>query len=346
MRQPAVHTRLAFDAARAGVGSPRPGSFPEAVIRPREPGDEAILSMAMSADDILAHPALGACVRGQAQALVLTHQASPRTASPFATQQRWLIAQAALALYFRNEATATGSGVLAERVLDQVEQHDLASRNTAAAFLREMLKYDLVRHVAASEGRRHRPLEPSPMTMAALLHWHMVHLATLDGLDGGARGAALRARPAAMGSMQPRIADGLLASSAIRTPDGTFSLFTWINDGGIVMDRLIAGCRGEADGVACGTARIATDVTSVSGLAQGLKLSRTQLGRKFAAAEAMGSFGWSGARGKSPMWVSASFRREYHAAQAIKLAIVDAAFEACFAPGARDDRLREAATSP
>ena len=30
------------------------------------------------------------------------------------------------------------------------------------------------------------PLEPSPMTMAALLHWHMVHLATLDGLDGGA----------------------------------------------------------------------------------------------------------------------------------------------------------------
>jgi hypothetical protein len=297
--------------------------------------------MAMSADDILAHSALGACVCGQAQALVLTHQASPRMASPFATQQRWLIAQTALALYFRNEATAAGSGVLAERVLDQVVRHDLASRNTAAAFLREMLKYGLVRHVAASEGRRHRPLEPSPMTMAALLHWHMVHLATLDGLDGGARCAALRARPAAMGSMQPRIADGLLASSAIRTPDGTFSLFTWINDGGIVMDRLIAGCRGEPDG----TARIATDVTSVSGLAQGLKLSRTQLGRKFAAAEAMGSFGWSGARGKSPMWVSTGFRHEYHAAQAIKLAIVDAAFETCFAQDARDDRLR-AATSP
>jgi hypothetical protein len=337
-----VICELAFDGNLTGVGSPRPGSFPEAVIRPRDPGDEAILSMAMSADDILAHPALGACVRGQAQALVLTHQASPRTASPFATQQRWLIAQAALSLYFRNEATLAGSGVLAERVLDQVVRHDLASRNTAAAFLREMLKYDLVRHVAASEGRRHRPLEPSPMTMAALLHWHMVHLATLDGLDGGARCAALRARPAAMGSMQPRIADGLLASSAIRTPDGTFSLFTWINDGGIVMDRLIAGCRGEADG----TDRISTDVTSVSGLALGLKLSRTQLGRKFAAAEAMGSFGWSGARGKSPLWVSAGFRREYHAAQAIKLAIVDAAFEACFAQDGRDDRLREAATSP
>jgi hypothetical protein len=316
---------------------PRPGV--SAVIRPRQPGDEAILSMAMSADDILAHSALGACVRGQAQALVLAHQASPRTASPFATQQRWLIAQAALSLYFRNEADLAGSGVLAERVLDLVVRHHLASRNTAVAFLQEMLKYDLVRHVAASEGRRHRPLEPSPMTMAALLHWHMVHLATLDGLDGGARCAALRARPAAMGSMQPLIADGLLASGAIRSPDGAFSLFTWINDGGIVMDRLIAGCGGEPDGMG----RLATDITSVSGLAQGLKLSRTQLGRKFAAAEAMGSFGWTGARGKSPMWVSAGFRREYHTAQAIKLAIVDAAFEACFAAAARESAVSDAA---
>jgi hypothetical protein len=282
--------------------------------------------MAMSADDILAHPALGACVRGQAQALVLTHQASPRMASPFATQQRWLMAQAGLALYFRNEATQPGSGMLAERMLDLVVQHQLASRNTASAFLKEMLKYDLARHVAGSEGRRQRPIGPSPKTLAVLLHWHMVHLATLDGLDGGTRGAALKARPAALGALQPRIADGLLASNAVRSPDGTFSLFTWVNDGGIVMDRLIVGCRNEIDGLA----RIPTDVTSVTGLAQGLKLSRTQLGRKFAAAEAMGSLGWSGARGKSPLWVSAGFRREYHAAQAVKLAIVDAAFEACF----------------
>jgi hypothetical protein len=43
----------------------------------------------------------------------------------------------------------------------------------------------------------------------------------------------------------------------------------------------------------------------------------------------MGSLGWSGPRGKSPLWVSADFRREYHAAQAVKLAIIDAAFEAC-----------------
>jgi hypothetical protein len=37
--------------------------------------------MAMTSDDIPAHPALEACVRGQAQALLLIRQASPRTAA-------------------------------------------------------------------------------------------------------------------------------------------------------------------------------------------------------------------------------------------------------------------------
>ena len=44
--------------------------------------------------------------------------------------------------------------------------------------------------------------------------------------------------------------------------------------GGIVMDRLIVGARTKLPGLD----RIVTDVTSVSSLAQRLKLSRTQLG--------------------------------------------------------------------
>ena len=111
----------------------------------------------------------------------------------------------------------------------------------------------------------------------------------------------------------------------MRTPERTFSLFTWINEGGIVMDRLIVGCQPASDGLD----RIPTDVISVSGLAQRLRLSRTQLGRKLTEAERMGSLGWCGARGKSALWVSADFRREYHSVQATKLAIIDSAFEAC-----------------
>ena len=155
--------------------------------------------------------------------------------------------------------------------------------------------------------------------------WLALHLATLDRLDGGARVAHLNAEPALLGAIQPVVADGLIGSNEVREPGATFSLFTWVNEGGIVMDRLMVGCRQPSDGLA----RIPTDVTSVSALAQRLKLSRTQLGRKFAEAEAMGSLGWSGVRGKSPLWVSADFRRQYLSAQAVKLAIIDAAFEAC-----------------
>ena len=118
--------------------------------------------------------------------------------------------------------------------------------------------------------------------------------------------AAFHARPALLGVIQPLISDGLIGSADVRKPPGTFELFTWINEGGLVMDRLIVGCEEGASS----RERIPTDVTSVSGLARHLNLSRTQLGRKFAEAEAMGSLGWSGPRGKSPLWVSADFRRE------------------------------------
>ena len=282
-------------------------------------------NMAMTADEILSHPALERCVRVQAQALLSMHETRPRMSSVFATQQRWLMAHAALAQYFRNEANGTGAGLVAERFLEAVERHGIASRNTASAFLKEMLKYDIVRFVVDSAGRRHRPIEPTPAVLMAVFGWHTLHLATLDGLDGGARVATFHGRPALLRAIQPLIADGLIGSEHVRKPEPTFSLFTWINEGGPVMDRLIVGCQPGCNGLPS----VPTDVTSVSSLARGLNLSRTQLGRKLAAAAAMGSLGWSGARGKSLLWVSTDFRREYHSAQAVKLAIVDSAFEAC-----------------
>jgi hypothetical protein len=299
------------------------------------------LPMALSADEILVHPALAAAVRIQTEALLMVHRASPRLASPFATQKRWLMSLAALSAYFRSETQEAGSGVLAERLVDAINGHDLASRNTAAAFINEMLKYDIIRQVPASEGKRYRPLEPSPSTLAAVSHWGAVNLATLDALDGGLRAAALRRQPQLLGELLPLIADGLLSCDSVRRPDGAYSLFTWTDDGSIVMDRLIVGCR---DGVA-GLVQIPTDVTSVSALAKGLNLSRSHLGRKFSEAVAMGSLGWSGTRGKSALWVSAEFWRYYHAAQAVKLATFDAAFAAVAASGPRDGASEAAASA-
>ena len=86
-------------------------------------------------------------------------------------------------------------------------------------------------------------------------------------------------------------------------------------------------------------------VTADGLLVQPFNLSRTQLNRKFAAteatgseamgsealgSEATGSLGRSGTRGKSKLWVTGEFWRGRHIAQAVKLAIIDAAFVTCY----------------
>jgi hypothetical protein len=57
--------------------------------------------------------------------------------------------------------------------------------------------------------------------------------------------------------------------------------------------------------------------------------------RRFSRHARLGGLGWTGARGRSALWISAGFWREYHTAQAVKLAIIDAAFAAVLAQGAR-----------
>ena len=79
-----------------------------------------------------------------------------------------------------------------------------------------------------------------------------------------------------------------------------------------------------------GLDRIPTGVVSIGDLSNWLTLSRTHLARKLRDAENLGSLGWAGQRGHSVMWISNSFYQEYMSAQAVKLAIIDAAFAASF----------------
>jgi hypothetical protein len=299
--------------------------------------------MALTADIIAGHPALHGASRQQSRLLLEAYEANPRLASVFATQQRWLMAQTALALHFRIDAAAQPGGLSAARFFAAIAQHGVASRNTADAFVKEMLKYGYAQRAAAGAlDRRTHPLEPTQASIDAVRGWLMVHLSTLDRLDdadrGGHRLATFLDDPGALAALQPLIADGLLSSRQVRAPERTFSLFTWLDNGGIVMDWLIAGI----EETAAGTERIPTGIVSTAAMAEWLKLSRTHLARKLRDAEAMGSIGWQGKRGHSVMWVSDGFRREYATAQAVKLAIIDAAFDACFGPSV----VAAAATTP
>ncbi|PLP55914.1 hypothetical protein CYK37_28095 [Mesorhizobium loti] len=273
--------------------------------------------MAFSANEIAGHPALHRAVRSQAKALLAAYQSSPRLSSVFATQQRWLLAHAGLALYFRQGVLTTA------RFLQLVEQHSVASRNTADAFIKEMQQYNYVELLPDNTDRRSNPLRPTAQTLQTLAAWAMVHLTTLDGFDGGRRLATFASRPDALARLEPLIADGLLTSVPVRVPEKTFSLFTWLNNGGVVMEWLISGVEPSA----ADQDHIPTGVVSIGEFANLLKLSRTHLTRKLREAEDLGSVGWLGQRGNSVMWVSRDFYREYMDAQAVKLAIIDQAFE-------------------
>lgn len=283
--------------------------------------------MTQTIDHIAGHPALHRCVRAQAQALIQAYGMNPRLASVFATQQRWLMAHIGLALHFRREPDDYRKQLTAARFIDVIRQNSVASRNTADAFVKEMLHYDFIEYLPATHDGRIRPIQPTVNTLNTVAGWMMAHLHTLDSLDGTNRLATFLERSDALARVQPLVADGLISSSPVREPKQIFSLFTWLDNGGVVMDWLISG----VDPDHAGLAEIPTGVVSIGDFAKWLKLSRTHLARKLRDAEDLGSVGWLGQRGNSVMWVSGDFYREYMTAQAVKLAIIDSAFVKAFA---------------
>ncbi len=281
--------------------------------------------MALSARTIADSDLILQLIQRQSSSLQQAYNANPRLSSVFATQQRWLLAHAAMALHFR-AVEAGEPGLTLSRFLAAVEEHAIASRNTADAFIKEMMKYGNIAFVESPGDRRARPMTITRAPLDAIWGWAAVHLATLDQFDGARRLETFVATPDAIQRLQPDIADGLLVSTAIRHPQNTFSLFTWLNNGGVIMDWLVSGIGPKsADG-----SRYPTAVGSIAEMAGWLNLSRTHLARKLREAEAMGSLGWTGRHGDSAMWVSSGFVREMIEAQAHKLAVIDAAYEANF----------------
>lgn len=276
-----------------------------------------------AAERLMRHPCFGEAARGLANGFTAIHKLEPRTAALFATQQRWLMSHAALASYFR--AVECGqAGVMLRDVVKLAVKYELCSRNTAIAFFNEALKYGIIEPVIRDNLKGQPPVAPSRGAVEALAGWYVVHLRARDLLDNGHRSERfLAAGPAAVAAIEPIVADALLSAELVRLPRAVYTIFTWMDEGGILMDRLIAA----ADPVAFAEDKIMTSIVSANALASGSSLSRAHAGRKLAEAEAIGSLGWSGRRGSSPIWISEAFREEYYLNQALKLEIIERALE-------------------
>ncbi|MBO3761669.1 hypothetical protein J5J10_01615 [Ciceribacter sp. L1K23] len=271
-----------------------------------------------SIDEMVRDPVFRGVIDYLANSFVTTHMNAPRQSAIFATQQRWLLSHVALGEYFRSLAagkagiTRTGFGNLALR-------NAIASRNTAYAFFDEALKYGMISTTADGDSAA-----PTPQTLALLSQWYEIHLHALDLFDDGGRAVHFQAEPLALLSrMGPEVAGGLVSNPDIRAPGPLYTIFTWSDIGGLLMDRLISGIDWQ---VRPSHGGYLTDVSSISYLARNFGLSRAHTSRKLSAAESIGGIGWSGPRGYSRIWISADFYAEYARAHARKLLIVDAAY--------------------
>ncbi len=259
---------------------------------------------------------------------------NPRLTSIFASQQRWLMAQAGLALHYDRDPADPATGLYAGRFVSTAVAHGIASRNTAAAFVQEMLVYRFVRYCDNPPDHRTRPLEPTETAYKAVWKWLNAHLTILDGLDGGSRASLVAYGDPLFALVQPRIAQGILQNHAVRNPGATFSLFTWANSGGVVMDYLIS----RITDFDPNKARIDIGPISAGEICERYAISKTHLKRLMNKASGMGSLGMDQHTGKSHFWLSQGFIREYWNYQAEKFAIIDAALAQAIAT---DETLRQ-----
>ena len=273
----------------------------------------------MTAQSIADHPDLRPLLRQQASSFLAVQQRAPKAAAVFATLQRYLLAQLAAAMAFESGSCS----FLLTEFLERVQKYKLASRNTAHSFVKEMLHYGLCQERQLPEDRRKKPIVLSPSAQQLLGTWVSIHLATLDGLDGGARGTWLSSQADNLARLHPRIVARILASKWTVNPEGVFALFTWMNDGGLAMDKLIS----ELDSEALAGDKVLTSIRTFEQLCAPLRITRTHLARKMADPLAAEHIGWTGRPGASALWVSHEFIGSYYRYQCDKLAHVEAAYE-------------------
>ncbi|WP_428429594.1 hypothetical protein [Pararhizobium sp.] len=284
--------------------------------------------MPLAANDLVCNPVFFAAMQTYARQMTALFAENPRLNSIFASQQRWLMAQLGLSLHYRRDPNDPSKGLYVGRFVATAVDYGIASRNTASAFVQEMLAYRFARPADNPPDRRRRPLEPTDVAVQSVVKWLYAHLTILDMLDGGNRAVTLAENPALFARLQPAIAQGILENHAVRNPGETFNLFTWANSGGLVMDCFI----GLIDTFDPGAPKAIVGAVSSADICQRYLISKTHLKRLMAKAAEMGSLGHETIAGANMLWLSQQFVREYWAYQAEKFAIIDAAFHAVAAP--------------
>lgn len=280
-----------------------------------------IATPALDRDSIFHHPRFFDVEIEIARHLIDIHSETPRLARLKASHRKWLMTHALFALHLSRTPDDPLSGLTTMRFCELANQYDAASRNTAAAFLAEMIAYKFLRYVPDIPDRRIRVLEVTEIAEAAMESWFMGHMECLDRLDGGNRAALAAADPAVFRLAQPYAASYLCTHPGWAQPPESVLHFEGSELGGMVLHEIVSRMttRTEVDG------RIVAAPVGISEMSEKYAISVTNVKRMFNRAQEDGLLGWERPRRKGNLWLAPSFLDDYLGWQAEKFAGLDMA---------------------
>ncbi|MEK1895014.1 MAG: hypothetical protein AAAB20_17370 [Rhizobium sp.] len=273
-------------------------------------------------DEILHHPLFLSIERQIALHLIGIHKRAPRLARLAASHQKWLLTQTLFAMHTGRDRGNPVSGLTAGRMMQVAKEFDLASKNTAASFLAELIAYKFLRDAPdETPDRRLRRLETTEVSEEAMASWFLGHMACLDQLDDGNRASQTVDEPRLFHLAQPRAARALIQEPIWKEPRSSIGHFLWSDVGGLVLHDLISRLPDDARE----HKRVLLVGVSISELANEFGISLTNLKRMFKRAETDNLLGWESPRNRGALWLSRTFIEDYFHWQSAKFAELDSA---------------------
>lgn len=293
----------------------------------RQTGSLPLASDRHDAASLASHPDIAAAEALIATRLIGLQDKSPRLTRLKSNHRKWLITHSLFALSSQRTPDDPLSGLTASRLIDTVMKIGAASRNTASAFLQELLTYKFLREIPDVPDRRVRVLETTEISDFGMHTWFMAHMAALDLLDGGTRERTAEAHPGLFRLAHMRATESLVDDPEWRNPPDCVAPFAWSDAGGMILHDLIIRLHRSArfsDG------RHMIGPLALSDLAEHYAISVSNVKRMFSRAEKDGTAGWTAPRRRGDFWMAATMVSAYMRWEAVKLAALDAAFrDAC-----------------
>lgn len=274
--------------------------------------------------EIAQHPQFPRAEELVARRLIGLQEKAPRLVRLKSSHRKWLITHSLFALDSQRDPADPLSGLTASRLIDVVVDISAASRNTASAFLQELLAYKFLREIPDVPDRRIRLFQLTDISVNAMKIWFDAHMEALDILDGGNRAAVCAARPELFRRAHMRAAAALVEDETWRDPRPSIAPFLWSDAGGMVLHDIITRlptARSDGD-------RLLLGPLALSDLAERYSVSVSNVKRMFSSVEKEALAGWTQPRRRGSFWISQGMLGDYFHWQAAKFAALDEAIHA------------------